>query len=337
MVFATQPAGALAATAFTTQPIVKIEDVSGNVITTYNGPVTLSIGTNPSAGTLSCATNPRFNAVSGVATFAGCKIDNAGTGYSLHAVAGTLTAADSSAFNVSSATALSPTSGAKGTTGVTISAAGFIASHALTVTVRWSGRNDHVGWHDELQWQLDGDLHDPDGAATGSDAVVVSDGTNSATSGTNFTVTTATATGLSPTTGTVGSSATIDAANFINSHALTVTVGGNAATITSAATGGTGSSTVTFTIPAVANGARAVVVSVRDELGDVGSKLHSHSVGDGSCADNGCGGDDWGDDKRIHGFIASHALTIKVGGVTAAKPRRRQRRRRRRARAPTTN
>src|SRR5439155_416087 len=98
-------------------------------------------------------------------------------------------------------------------------------------------------------------------APNGARAVVLSDGTNSATSGTNFTIVQSVS-GLSPTSGTVGSSASISASGFKASQALTVTVGGNSATITSGGTSdGNGSSTVTFTIPAAPNGARAVIVS----------------------------------------------------------------------------
>ena len=46
-----------------------------------------------------------MNAVAGVATFAGCKIDKAATGYVLTATDGSLTSASSSAFNVTVGTA----------------------------------------------------------------------------------------------------------------------------------------------------------------------------------------------------------------------------------------
>jgi len=63
-------------------------------------PVTLIItaGTGTNGATLSGATT--VNAVNGVATFSGLIIDKAGTGYTLTATIGTLTAAISSAFNV---------------------------------------------------------------------------------------------------------------------------------------------------------------------------------------------------------------------------------------------
>jgi hypothetical protein len=97
--------------------------------------------------------------------------------------------------------------------------------------------------------------------------VVVTDASgNTASSATNFTVT-ASATGLSPASGTAGSSAQITAQGFAAGSTLTVTVGGTTATITAGATtGANGSSTVSFTIPALANGSYTVVVS--DASGD---------------------------------------------------------------------
>src|SRR5207247_11063059 len=49
--------------------------------------------------TLTCTTNPKA-ATAGVDTFAGCRINVGGTAYQLHAVATSLTAADSAAFDI---------------------------------------------------------------------------------------------------------------------------------------------------------------------------------------------------------------------------------------------
>src|SRR3954454_24219396 len=97
--FTQQVAGAKAGIAFTTQPKVAVQDAGGNTVTTDTSSVTLAIGTNPGGGTLTCTTNP-VAAVAGVATFAGCKLDNAGTGYSLTATDGSPTAATSASFDV---------------------------------------------------------------------------------------------------------------------------------------------------------------------------------------------------------------------------------------------
>src|SRR4051795_2502713 len=99
LAFTQQPSGATGGTAFTTQPKVAVQDAYGNTVTTDTSNVTLAIGTNPGGGTLSCTTNP-LAAVAGVASFAGCKIDNAGTGYTLTATDGSLPSATSAGFDV---------------------------------------------------------------------------------------------------------------------------------------------------------------------------------------------------------------------------------------------
>jgi hypothetical protein len=105
LAFTQQPAGATAGVAFTTQPKVAVQDAGGNVVTTDASSVTLAItsGTGTAGAALTCTANP-LAASSGVATFAGCKIDLAGSGYTLHASDGALTATDSSSFNVATGT-----------------------------------------------------------------------------------------------------------------------------------------------------------------------------------------------------------------------------------------
>src|SRR5207248_1919930 len=72
-----------------TQPVVAVQDLGGNTVTTTSaGTVALTI-TQPStpAGAALTCTNATVAVSAGVATFAGCKIDLAGT-YTLHAVDG---------------------------------------------------------------------------------------------------------------------------------------------------------------------------------------------------------------------------------------------------------
>lgn len=102
LVFTTQPGGGTGGVAWPQQPVVTVEDASGNTVTTgtnSTASITLAIGTNPGSGTLSCTANPKA-AVAGVDTFAGCKITSAGTGYTLTATATGLTTATSAAFNI---------------------------------------------------------------------------------------------------------------------------------------------------------------------------------------------------------------------------------------------
>lgn len=117
LVFTQQPSGGLAATAWSTQPKVSIEDSNGNVITTDTSAVTLAIGTNPNSGTLSGCTE---TTTAGVASFSACQINKSGNGYTLTAKDSTdglnTASAPSSAFNIyfqysgSSSSAFSTTS-----------------------------------------------------------------------------------------------------------------------------------------------------------------------------------------------------------------------------------
>jgi hypothetical protein len=82
-----------------TPPVeVGIEDALGNLVTTATNSVDLRIGFNPSNGSLGGTTT--LNAASGVATFSDLTVDQPGTGYTLVAGSGSLTAPTSPAFNV---------------------------------------------------------------------------------------------------------------------------------------------------------------------------------------------------------------------------------------------
>jgi dUTPase len=77
---------------------VMAEDANNNVDTTVQGTVTLTIANNPAAGTLGGTTTATLQ--NGVATFSGLTLDMPGTGYTLQAASGALTAATSNAINV---------------------------------------------------------------------------------------------------------------------------------------------------------------------------------------------------------------------------------------------
>jgi len=104
--FTTQPSvSSTSGIAFATQPVVAAQDAGGNTVTTYSSLVTLTLsGSGPSGATLTCTTNPRL-ASSGLASFAGCAVDKSGSGYTLTAADGTVTAATSSAFSITAGTA----------------------------------------------------------------------------------------------------------------------------------------------------------------------------------------------------------------------------------------
>lgn len=99
--FSTQPGSGVSNTNLSPQPQVSILDVYGNLVSNATNAVTLSISNNAGPGaTLSVTTNP-LNAVGGIASFSGVKLDKTGIGYTLLASATSLTSTTSSSFNIS--------------------------------------------------------------------------------------------------------------------------------------------------------------------------------------------------------------------------------------------
>jgi hypothetical protein len=99
LVFLQQPTDTAAGQTISTV-IVEVVDAFGNVETSDNShTITLSLGTNPSGGTLSGTLT--LTVVNGVATFSDLAIDLAGVGYTLHATGGGgLPDSDSNPFNI---------------------------------------------------------------------------------------------------------------------------------------------------------------------------------------------------------------------------------------------
>ncbi|MBI4499941.1 MAG: hypothetical protein HY700_02150, partial [Gemmatimonadetes bacterium] len=95
------PSSVSAGAAFTVA--VTAQDGFGNTATAFGSNVVVAIGTNPSGGTLSGTVSQPASA--GVATLAGLSIDKAGSGYTLQATSGALTAATSVTFDVTPAAA----------------------------------------------------------------------------------------------------------------------------------------------------------------------------------------------------------------------------------------
>ncbi len=101
--FTAQPGASLVSQTFPVQPVVVIQDASGNRVTT--GPsstltVTLATGANPGGAVLTCVGGLTKVAVAGLATFSGCSLNRSGTGFTLVASAPGLTSATTSPFNV---------------------------------------------------------------------------------------------------------------------------------------------------------------------------------------------------------------------------------------------
>ena len=98
LVFFVQPVATSDAAPITPAVKVKVRDAFGNVATQYAGNVTVAIGANPSAGTLSGSAT--LAAANGVATFTDLSIDNIGSGYTLDASASGLTGVTSDPFDI---------------------------------------------------------------------------------------------------------------------------------------------------------------------------------------------------------------------------------------------
>ena len=106
LVFTQSPGNTVAGVVFAAQPQVTVQDQFGNTVTGDASTVTLAIklGT-PTSGGPGSLTGCLESESGGVITFSGCTIQTVGTGYQLHATDGTLTAADSTAFNITPAAA----------------------------------------------------------------------------------------------------------------------------------------------------------------------------------------------------------------------------------------
>lgn len=96
--FTAQPSGGTSGSAFATQPTVTIQDAGGATVPGATNSVTLSLIGTP--GALTCTGGLTKAAVNGVASFSGCVVSAAGTGYVLHAAASGLTAADTPSFDI---------------------------------------------------------------------------------------------------------------------------------------------------------------------------------------------------------------------------------------------
>ncbi|MFN8630500.1 MAG: hypothetical protein U0838_09340 [Chloroflexota bacterium] len=102
LVFVTQPGGGTGGTAWATQPSLNVLDAGGNLVTSSSLSVTLSIttGSGTSGAVLACTPGLSASAASGIVTFAGCRIDKAGAGYTLKATGAGVSAATSSTLAI---------------------------------------------------------------------------------------------------------------------------------------------------------------------------------------------------------------------------------------------
>ena len=138
MGFTQQPGGGTGGVVWATQPKLAIQDALGNTVTSSSASVTLSItsGTGTSGAALTCTANPKA-AASGLVTFAGCKINLAGSGYTLTATSNGLTSAVSNSFAI----AVGPATKLVYNQGPSAVTAGQTISPALVLSVEDAGGN----------------------------------------------------------------------------------------------------------------------------------------------------------------------------------------------------
>ncbi len=155
LVFTTQPYLLdTAGTAFATQPVVKVEDAGGHVLTTDSSTqITLAV-TNGTP--LYCTTNPLTD-TSGVATFAGCNLHKTGSGYTLTATSTGLTSATSSTFTVNpGAVAVDQVETASDGSGTVVPAQNVTSGQSITVY--GIGRDQYGNYitNESTVWSLTG-------------------------------------------------------------------------------------------------------------------------------------------------------------------------------------
>lgn len=98
----TVPTGGTGGTAFPVQPVIVLQDVNGNTVTSNSTTtITLALASNTAGATLTCAGGLSHVVASGIAYFSGCSIDKVGT-YQLTATSSPYyTPATSGSFMVS--------------------------------------------------------------------------------------------------------------------------------------------------------------------------------------------------------------------------------------------
>ena len=199
--FTVQPTTTAAGSSITPSVRVAGLDAFGNTATSFIGNVTIAIGTNPAGGTLSGTTT--VAAASGVAVFSGLNIDNVGTGYTLGATSGALTAATSAAFDITASSATQLAFTAQPSTTV----AGATITPTIQVTARDAQGNTATGFIGNVTLVITGGTGTPGATLSGTRTVAAIAGVASFSTlnidkvGNGYTLT-ATASGLNGTIST---------------------------------------------------------------------------------------------------------------------------------------
>jgi len=122
LAFTVQPTNAAGAQPITPAVQVAVQDAVGNTVSAATNAVTVTLGSNPSGGTLGGTMT--VSASQGIATFADLRIDQPGSGYTLGASAARLSGATSTPFAVT-LTFTAVTAGDAHTCGVTAAGAAY--------------------------------------------------------------------------------------------------------------------------------------------------------------------------------------------------------------------
>ncbi|HTH64068.1 MAG TPA: hypothetical protein VL563_05270 [Gemmatimonadales bacterium] len=193
-VFSVQPSNATAGATIAPAIQVQAMDGAGNLVTPFNGNVTMAIGTNPAGGTLSGTAS--VAAAAGIASFSSLSIDKAGTGYKLTATGGA-GSGTSNAFNITAAVATQLVFA----TQPTATAAGSNITPAIIVTAKDQFGNNAASFANAITVAITGGTGKAGAALSGTKTVTASGGSATFSTlsidsvGTGYTLS-ATATGL---------------------------------------------------------------------------------------------------------------------------------------------
>ena len=100
LAFTTQPTNVIAVIPFGVQPVVIIQDIFGNMVSSSSATISLSITSETGNADATLSGTYTVNAEAGVASFTDLNVDKTGSGYTLTATSDGLTSAVSSSFNV---------------------------------------------------------------------------------------------------------------------------------------------------------------------------------------------------------------------------------------------
>jgi hypothetical protein len=178
--FTTQPGNGTGGSAFSTQPVVALEDAAGNIVTGTAQNITLAIQNNAGPNAILSGTKTvAVNTGTGLATFSGLSIDSTGNGYTLTATGSTVSMTPgvvvSTAFNI--------TTGLAAKIAITTQPGNGTGGSPLTpqpvVTLQDAGGNTVTGTPQSITFAIQNNAG-PGGVISGTNPVAVNTGTGQA-------------------------------------------------------------------------------------------------------------------------------------------------------------